>query len=162
MTSHVSCSACVWVSHQLGSSTPCPWHAGQLSAPPATDDGPAAASAAVRPTADRPSPFTDREYARLLLLRSRLQARQPPMSPTHPTGAFGGWTCAPWLRPYLELVTGLRSEAIEALLNDRTADAETEPDRAWRIDRVRAQVRVLEALHARGLLRTLPDDGRSD
>jgi hypothetical protein len=59
-------------------------------------------------------------------------------------------------------VTGLRSEAIETLLNDRMADAETEPDPAWRIDRVRAQVRLLETLHARGLLRTPPDVGRSD
>jgi hypothetical protein len=62
------------------------------------------------------------------------------------------WVCPPWLRPYLGLVTGLRGETVEALLNDRTADAESDPARARRIDLARAQVRLLEALHVRGIL----------
>ena len=71
------------------------------------------------------------------------------------------WACPQWLRPYLALITGLRGEPVETLLNDGTADAESDPARAWRIDRVRAQVRLLETLHTRGLLHT-PSDSALD
>jgi hypothetical protein len=74
MTTHSSCSACGWVSNLLGSNTPCPWHAGEWSEPPAADETQCLASEDGRPTAERPWPFTSREYARLLLLRSRPQA----------------------------------------------------------------------------------------
>jgi hypothetical protein len=156
----------MWVSRQLGCKTPCPWHAGQSTPSSDADDGARVASAERRPTAERPWPFTYREYARLLLLRGRLQSRNlcgystPPgvASETWPSK----WVCPPWLCPYLDAVTGLRNDTVETLLNDRTADAETEPDRAWRIDQVRAQVRLLERLHTRGLLRRVPDAGLSE
>ena len=69
-----TCSACTFVGAQLGSATPCPWHAGvdyvgqTRAASPGT-------VVCVRPTADQPWPFTPREYARLLLLRSRVDRR---------------------------------------------------------------------------------------
>jgi hypothetical protein len=50
----------------------------------------------------------------------------------------------------------VRCEPLEELLNDCTADAESDPARAKRVEIVRAQVRVLEPLHDRGLLRTFP------
>jgi hypothetical protein len=64
------------------------------------------------------------------------------------------WGCPDWLRPYLRLLTGLRGEPVEELVNDSAADAESDPARARRVDVVRAQVRLLETLHARGHLRT--------
>jgi hypothetical protein len=87
MSFEARCPQCVFVSRQLGRPTPCLLH---LSA--AGDDAPEAepeATAAVaaltcddydepytfgrlRPTADRPGPFSLREYTRLLLLRSRI------------------------------------------------------------------------------------------
>lgn len=69
-----TCSACTYVSAQLGSPTPCPSHAGQWTAPePEVEPAPATPL----PTADCPWPFTPLEYARLLVLRSRIQARHP-------------------------------------------------------------------------------------
>jgi hypothetical protein len=70
-----TCSACAFVSNQLGSRTLCPSHAGLVPAATSVADHsergePCAMS---HPTADRPWPFTAREYARLLILRSRLQ-----------------------------------------------------------------------------------------
>ena len=183
MNTPSTCAACAFVSHQLGSATPCPWHAGPWStrssqaghAEPSVFPDP-------RPTADRPWPFTSREYARLLLLRARLQQRPPAeaiggnkepawierdrawwaeeprrtVCPPHLVERTGGgaeaWACPHWLRPYLALITGLRGEAVETLLADRTADAESDPARAWRIDCVRAQIRLLERLHSQELL----------
>jgi hypothetical protein len=82
-----TCSACVFVSSQLGSPTCCPSHAGRWSAaerhqPAGLIDGAArhepAGLDAPRPTAECPWPFTPHEYARLLLLRSRaLEQHQP-------------------------------------------------------------------------------------
>jgi hypothetical protein len=71
--SQATCSACAFVSGQLGFRAPCPFHVGRWSdclseadpAEPPTFDTP-------RPTADRPWPFTPREYGRLLLLRNRV------------------------------------------------------------------------------------------
>jgi hypothetical protein len=68
-----SCSACVFVARQLGYGTRCPWHAGQWSTrtTEAVLEQPVDEPAR-RPTADQPWPFTPREYARLLVLRSRM------------------------------------------------------------------------------------------
>jgi len=185
MNTPSTCTACEFVSRQLGSATPCPWHAGLWSTPSSlAEHAEPSIFPNPRPTADRPWPFTSREYARLLLLRARLQqqpaseamvgnhelawverdrawwAEEPqrtvrlPHTVERAGGYAEGWACPPGLRPYLPSITGLRGEAVETLLADRTADAESDPARAWRIDQVRAQVRLLETLHARGLLRT--------
>jgi len=69
-----TCPACAVVSGHLGPHTPCPYHAGQRYTPPSAGEN-AATSASPRPTAERPWPFTTREYARLLILRSRYQER---------------------------------------------------------------------------------------
>src|SRR5690349_9877068 len=95
MSFEARCPQCVFVSRQLGRPTPCLLH---LSAP--GDDAPEAepevagvAAAAItsadydepytygrlRPTADRPGPFSLREYTRLLLLRSRIHEQQSPL-----------------------------------------------------------------------------------
>jgi hypothetical protein len=137
-----------------------PWHtvsvhAGSWSMPASEEPS---SLAAPLPSADCPWPFTLREYARLMLLRGRIRQR-------HPRGAldvpFAGvprdparWVCPDWLRQYLHLVTGLRGELVQQLVNDCAADAESDPARARRVDLVRAQVRLLETLHAQGLLRT--------
>lgn len=76
------------------------------------------------------------------------------MGPSKPRSAQPG--LPDWLNPYLDLLTGVRCEPLEELLNDCTADAESDPARARRVDIVRAQVRVLETLHDRGLMRTFP------
>ena len=92
-----TCSACAFVRSQLGTPTPCPTHAGMwysavddqsLATLPVTaterrcersevvagpDQRNEPAFGVRRPTVDRPGPFTLREYARLLLLRSRVQ-----------------------------------------------------------------------------------------
>ena len=77
MVAHSSCSACAWVTEQLGSTTPCPFHAGDLTPDRslAMDQVTEWCLAAARPTIDRPWPFTPREYARLLVLRGRVQER---------------------------------------------------------------------------------------
>ena len=91
-----TCSACAFVSRQLGTHTPCLSHAGAWSSADAEpDSAPQLADATERhcqmtrprvgrghdertvvstprPTADRLGPFTLREYACLLLLRSRV------------------------------------------------------------------------------------------
>ena len=72
-----TCSAYVFVGRQLGSGTPCPWHAGRWSAGSAMAvHGQPAGYAARHPTVDQPWPFAPREYARLLLLRSRFATSQ--------------------------------------------------------------------------------------
>jgi hypothetical protein len=65
-----TCSACTFVSHQLGSGTPCPWHAGSWTAVASEEPSGVAASL---PSADCPWPFTLHEYARLMLLRGRIR-----------------------------------------------------------------------------------------
>ena len=71
-----TCSACEFVSSQLGARAPCPSHAGVwLASTFSADHGePGEPRAIARPTADRPWPFTAREYAHLLVLRSRVQS----------------------------------------------------------------------------------------
>jgi hypothetical protein len=79
------CPQCLFVSRELGQPTPCLLHvslpaepaAAELSSeqPALTDnyDEPYAFGQ-LRPTVDRPGPFSLREYVRLQLLRTRLQA----------------------------------------------------------------------------------------
>jgi hypothetical protein len=72
-----SCSACVFVSSELGSVTPCPFHAGAwFSHISVADTGEPAMLGTSPPTVDRPWPFTSHEYGRLLVLRSRASERQ--------------------------------------------------------------------------------------
>jgi hypothetical protein len=72
MSDFSTCTACTFVHRQLGSGASCPLHSGLEHAP--TREAPVAESyVTTRPTADAPWPFTSREYARLLLLRSRVQ-----------------------------------------------------------------------------------------
>jgi hypothetical protein len=192
MRSQSGCSACSFVSRQLRADVPCPFHAGVGHPLPAeerlagADPEPDERSAArgTHPAANRPGLFTLREYARLLVLRSRIQERRqralfrateltasveesrvqrteereaatcrrlPADAP--PQRRRAPWTCPPWLYPYLGLMAGLREEPVEEFVNDRCADAESDPARAWRVDIVRVQVRLLEKLHAQGLLR---------
>jgi hypothetical protein len=129
------------------------------------------------------------EYARLVLLRGRIRQGRPSVPPhmAFPAGpkddvpaqladddrlerqvplarrAAGAepptWACPAWLRPYLGLLTGVRGESVEDLVNDRSADAESDPARAWRVDCVRAQVRLLTTLYAQGLLGSASGDG---
>ena len=76
MDSATPCPQCAFLSRHLRRPTACLLH---LGAPPS---GVALAEGydepyefgRVRPTVDRPGPFTLREYTRLLLLRSRVQA----------------------------------------------------------------------------------------
>jgi hypothetical protein len=170
MRNQRNCSACTFLSRQVGPDTPCPIHAGSGNVARADDysiaiprfDEPSVIDKA-DPATDRLGPFTLHEYARLLLLRRRVQDRMPLALPgvgeagrlEDTAACLDPWACPVWLRPYLGLVRGLRGEPAERLLNDRAADAESDPARAWRIDQVRAQVRLLETLHARGLLRSL-------
>jgi len=179
-----TCSACALVSRQLGAGTPCPWHAGLGSARVSEErSGPASPL----PSADCPWPFSLRQYARLLLLRARLRQEHPwvpfeaasedrlparwtdeervelnrPHLPRAAGGEPAAWGCPDWLRPYLGLVTGVGGELVQELVNDCAADAEAaDPARGRRIDLVRAQVRLLETLHAQGLLGPRADGGR--
>jgi hypothetical protein len=69
-----TCSACTFVSDQIGANTPCPAHAGTWSSPAEwtlVDSAPA-----VQPTADQPWPFTPHEFARLLVLRGHVRDRR--------------------------------------------------------------------------------------
>jgi hypothetical protein len=177
-----TCSACAFVSSQLGFHTACPFHAGRWSTSTLAEDH-GEPRASLRPTADQPWPFTVHEYTRLLVLRSRVQEQhqgtsrgeaavgqpaaqwsdeQPALARTsRPAHAIGhpqaAWACPDWLPPYLDLLTGLRHESVEDLTSDCTADVESDPARARRVDLARAQVRLLETLHARALLRPVSD-----
>src|SRR5438046_9990650 len=79
------CPQCAFVSRQLGQPTPCLLHV--TLAPEAVSASPAAveeydepyAFGQVHPTVDRPGPFSLREYVRLQLLRTRLQANPSPL-----------------------------------------------------------------------------------
>jgi hypothetical protein len=85
MAFETRCPQCVFLSRHLGRLTACLLHVGSPVATQAALPEPAAATPAsdydepyefgrVRPTVDRPGPFSLREYTRLLLLRSRVQA----------------------------------------------------------------------------------------
>jgi hypothetical protein len=86
MSFEARCPQCLFVTHQLGRTTPCLLH---VSLAPQCDLEPrehATLTASVaadydepyvfgrsRPTVDRPGPFSVREYVRLQLLRTRIQ-----------------------------------------------------------------------------------------
>jgi hypothetical protein len=86
MSFEARCPQCVFVSRQLGQATPCLLHVSLVSeteaeaAPPNTSvaacpdyDEPYTVGM-LRISVDRPGPFSLREYVRLQLLRTRLQA----------------------------------------------------------------------------------------
>ncbi len=86
MSYDARCPPCVFVTQQLGQSTPCLLHVSLSSEPecePIPDLEPVLAQGAEydepyafgqRITVDRPGPFLLREYVRLQLLRTRIQA----------------------------------------------------------------------------------------
>jgi hypothetical protein len=82
MSDLASCTACAFVRRQLGARTWCPFHAG-LGHAPAWEVPETACCVLTQPSADAPWPFTSREYARLLLLRSRMQARRDALQSGH-------------------------------------------------------------------------------
>jgi len=75
MTSQPGCQACAFVSRQLGPETPCFRHVGRVRPVVFVADE-AYAFGAPRPTLAQPGVFTVREYARLLVLRSRIEAQR--------------------------------------------------------------------------------------
>src|SRR5258708_24222390 len=91
MSYEARCPQCLFVSQQLGQPTPCLLHVSivataqpkvVLANEPASDLAPDYDEPFVfgqsRPTVDRPGPFTLREYVRLQLLRTRIQAETTP------------------------------------------------------------------------------------
>ena len=93
MSFEARCPQCLFVSRQLGQPTPCLLHVSlparvtsDHDAPPTADpyDEPYAFGQ-LHPTVDRPGPFSLREYVRLQLLKSRIQADPSEFDqPTHP------------------------------------------------------------------------------
>ncbi|HEX8969237.1 MAG TPA: hypothetical protein VF937_15240 [Chloroflexota bacterium] len=106
MSFEARCPQCLFLSRQLGRTTPCLLHVSLLNASDpdgidlvATDaardpeanggrqseyDEPYAFGR-LRPTVDRPGPFSLREYVRLQLLRTRLQANPSPLDQPDPS-----------------------------------------------------------------------------
>ncbi|MBV9131481.1 MAG: hypothetical protein JO020_13795 [Chloroflexi bacterium] len=79
------CPQCLFVSRELGQPTPCLLHVSLPVEPAAADLAPEQpvhlheydepyVFGQLRPTVDRPGPFSLREYVRLQLLRTRIQA----------------------------------------------------------------------------------------
>jgi hypothetical protein len=93
-----TCSACTFVSGQIGANTPCPAHAGNWSSPSEEIHEPTP----LQPTADLPWPFSPHEFGRLLVVRGRVRDRRrrakggtispPGMSDDMRTVLFGGLT----------------------------------------------------------------------
>lgn len=100
MSFEARCPQCLFLSRQLGRTTPCLLHVSLVNASdpdsidlverdaarhPVTDGGHQSeydepyAFGRLRPTVDRPGPFSLREYVRLQLLRTRLQANPSPL-----------------------------------------------------------------------------------
>jgi hypothetical protein len=77
MSLEARCPQCLFVSRQLGQPTPCLLHV-SLDEPQAAgsevDYDEPYTFGELHPTVDRPGPFSLREYVRLRLLRSRIQA----------------------------------------------------------------------------------------
>jgi hypothetical protein len=75
MSFEARCPQCVFVSRQIGQPTPCLLHV-EVDAQPeleaSQDYDEPYIFGQIRPTVDRPGPFTLREYVRLALLRSRV------------------------------------------------------------------------------------------
>jgi len=104
MRGNPGCSACTFVSHQLGPGMPCPFHAGLSEAATADEslvtadlhsDEPSAEDV-TGPTAERLGQFTLHAYARLLVLRSHVRQRRksgrctvgPEPAPLHAEGDY--------------------------------------------------------------------------
>lgn len=92
MSIEARCPQCVFVSQQLGQPTPCLLHLSEANPeivpapPPRADYDEPYVFGRARPTVDRPGPFRLREYVRLQLLRTRIQADPsaldaPPLRP---------------------------------------------------------------------------------
>lgn len=112
MSFEARCPQCVFVSRQLGQSTPCLLHVSLpaatdelvtapdvVSACPESDDRHATSRAdydepytfgQLRLTVDRPGPFSLREYVRLRLLRSRIQEQPSPLDTAPSAHVSGG------------------------------------------------------------------------
>jgi hypothetical protein len=81
MSYQAQCPQCLFVSRQLGQPIPCLLHVSlaataelQVMAPePVADYDEPYVFGEIRPTVDRPGPFSVREYVRLRLLRYRVQ-----------------------------------------------------------------------------------------
>ena len=89
------CPQCLFVSRELGQPTPCLLHVSLPAEPAAAELAPEQPAAAesydepyafgqLRPTVDRPGPFSLREYVRLQLLRTRIQASSSPLDQPAP------------------------------------------------------------------------------
>jgi hypothetical protein len=74
MSSETPCPQCAFLSRHLRRPTPCLLHTGSPATPVTHAYDEPYEFGRRRPTADRPGPFTLREYTRLLLLRSRVHA----------------------------------------------------------------------------------------
>ena len=101
MSYEAECPQCLFVTRQLGHPTPCSLHLSlerargegavfepdqdytMLAEPEADYDEPYAFGQ-LRPTVDRLGPFSLREYVRLQLLRSRIQASPSPLDQAGP------------------------------------------------------------------------------
>jgi hypothetical protein len=70
VSSRPPCAACHFVQTQLGPRSHCPHHVGRWIAP---SPEPEAKYVFTHPTADHPWPFTPLQFARLLILRSRVR-----------------------------------------------------------------------------------------
>ena len=80
MSFQAQCPQCLFVSRQLGQPIPCLLHVTltataepQAAPEPVADYDEPYEFGQIRPTVDRPGPFTVREYVRLRLLRYRVQ-----------------------------------------------------------------------------------------
>ena len=83
MSFEARCPQCLFVSRQLAEPTPCLLHVSlareNVEETPAADYDEPYTFGQLRPTVDRPGPFSLREYVRLQLLRSRVQADPSPL-----------------------------------------------------------------------------------
>jgi hypothetical protein len=91
MSPEARCPQCAFVSSQLGHPTPCLLHVrledGVDSDEAEVYDEPYAFGT-LRLTVDKPGPFTLREYVRLQLLRTRLQAEPSELDAPAPAGSL--------------------------------------------------------------------------
>ena|SRR5579864_8844223 len=86
------CPQCLFVSRELGQPTPCLLHVCLAPLEPATpelesnqDYDEPYAFGQLKPNVDRPGPFSLREYVRLQLLRTRVQADPSPLDQPAPS-----------------------------------------------------------------------------
>jgi hypothetical protein len=120
-----TCSACTFVSDQIGANTPCPAHAGTWSSraasatPTSSDSAPT-----IQPTVDQPWPFTRQQFARLLVLRGRVRDRRRAGSGDTQTRTVDigtnrlryGPTCAPLLQGVHSLYGACMSDDMRTVL----------------------------------------------